>query len=64
MAKKKIDVGSTVTWTRRNGLPAKGKVVKVDTAAPSGKWLHVDTATKGQAPAISRVRPGVLNKKA
>ena len=60
--KKPIEVGHVVKWTRRNGVPAKGMVVEIYEGTPSGKWVHVDTATKGQPPVISKVREATLTK--
>ena len=59
---KPLEAGQMVSWTRRNGLPAKGKVVHLENAT-SGPWVHVDTATKGQPASISKVRPAVLTRK-
>jgi hypothetical protein len=58
---KPIEVGNKVSWVRRNGIPARGVVVK-HTIESSGQWFHVETATKGQPPLISKVRPAVLKR--
>lgn len=53
-ANGQFKVGDTVKWKRKNGLPAKGKIVKFNNT-PSGPWYDIAGPL-----GTSRVRPAVL----
>lgn len=60
-APKPIKVGDKVTFTRRNGEAAAGKVVAVTDAA-NGRWLNVNVAAPKTAPKIAKVRESEVTK--
>ncbi len=56
-----MKIGTKVTFIRRNGEQAFGKVVSELVAGGRGDWLQVDIGEK-KAPKLLWVRPSMLKR--
>jgi hypothetical protein len=56
--KNPFKINRTVRFTRRNGVVATGRISAQDHS--NGPWVLVNTAEKGKAPKITKVRPSQL----
>lgn len=56
----KFKNGQTVSFIRRNGVKATGRVCGTDHSV--GTWIAVNTAEKGKNPQITKLRPSQLTK--
>lgn len=59
MSSKKIKIGARVRFTRRNGMPAEGRIAGSDSKS-NGLWVSVNTAPRGSNADLTNVRPSEL----
>ena len=56
-----MKIGTVVTFIRRNGQKATGRVAGTD-QTDRGEWVAVNTAEKGKNPNITKKRPSQLKR--
>jgi hypothetical protein len=56
-----MKIGTVVTFVRRNGQKATGRVAGTD-QTDRGEWVAVNTAAKGKNPNITKKRPSQLKR--
>jgi hypothetical protein len=55
----KLKIGTKVTFTRRNGAQATGRVSGTDDL-PNGRWVAVNTAPLRANPQVTKLRQSQL----
>lgn len=56
-----MKIGTKVSFTRRNGEKATGRVAGTDQTY-RGEWVAVNTAPLGKNPSITKKRPSQLKR--
>lgn len=56
---KKLKIGARVRFRRRNGDVAEGRVAGTDDLG-NGRWVSVNTGTRGDNAILTKVRPSQL----